>query len=247
MRSFLTLATLTACSTTALAAVETFDVSPTLSPTQAPGTWYTDRYAPAGFQSSFFDGDNRLQHSISSADGANLRPGAFTSAFYNTQGRKYDVDTTTNALSIDLYIDSAWASSGSRMAGLWGTTFDAGNAVAGYPIIEFTSDLATPRFRAWDNGVWVDMGLPSGFAYDEWYTLNIDLSGGNFNYSVGDLAASVSAGTSAYIGNVILQGHNTTDGVSYDIYWDNFNAVPTPGAIVIASIGGLWATRRRRA
>ena len=241
------LSVITAASATAVAAVETFDVSPTLSATQSPGVWYTDRYAPAGFQSAFFDGDNRLQHSIGAADGANLRPGAYTSAFYNTQGRKFDADTSTTAMSIDLYIDSSWASTGRRMAGFWGTTFDVGDAVAGFPIVEFTSDLSTPRFRAWDDGVWVDMGLPSGFAYDQWYTLNIDLSGGNFNYSVGDLAASVTAGASAYIGNVILQGHNTAEGVSYDIYWDNFSAVPTPGALALLGLGGLAAARRRRA
>ncbi len=50
------------------------------------------------------------------------------------------------------------------------------------------------------------------------------------------------------IGNVILQGHNTTDGVDYDIYWDNFGtAVPAPGALALLGCAGLVGARRRRA
>ncbi|WP_222838969.1 hypothetical protein, partial [Enterococcus faecium] len=128
-----------------------FDTPVTIAPTQAPGTWYTDRYAPAGFVSPvFFDGDNRLLHSISAADGGNARPGGFSSAFYNTQGRKFDLDSSTNAMSIDLYVPQAWATTGRRMAGFWGTAFDAGNAVSGFPIIEFASDSAGPSFRGWN-------------------------------------------------------------------------------------------------
>jgi hypothetical protein len=82
-----------ACLSTAAAvqADQTFDFNTPVvtGATQAPGVWYTDRYAPAGFSSpDFFDGDNRLLHSISAADSATNRPGAFSSAFYNTQGRK---------------------------------------------------------------------------------------------------------------------------------------------------------------
>ncbi len=237
------------------AVLATFDSPVTLGTSQAPGVWYTDRYAPAGFVSPVsFDGDNRLQQSISAADGANSRPGSFSSTFYNTQGRKYDLDIDTAKLSIDLYIADGWQSTGNRMAGLWGTGFDAGNSVSAYPIIEFTSDSATPRFRSYDvnTGDWMDMGLPSGFAYDAWYTLEIDLSGGQVNYTVGDLSNSVASPSTAYIGNTILQGYNTADGVSYDIYWDNLSvaAVPEPTAALfgtlMASGLGITIARRRR-
>ena len=50
--------------------IDKFDASPTLSATQAPGVWYTDRYAPAAFEMAVFDGGNRLKHSISTADAA---------------------------------------------------------------------------------------------------------------------------------------------------------------------------------
>jgi hypothetical protein len=152
-------------STDVLLAME-FDVNPVLSPTQAPGVWYTDRYAPAGFVSSLFDGDNRLEHSINAADGASSRPPAYSSAFYNTQGRKYDLPASTTSMTIDLYVPAAWEFTGRRMAGFWGTAFNSVPAVSAYPIIEFTSSpdgSGVPRFRGWnDTAGWIDMGLPTG-------------------------------------------------------------------------------------
>lgn len=203
-----------------------FDVSPTLSPTQAAGVWYTDRYAPFGFASAVFDGGNRLKHSIDASACSPCRGGGFTGAFYDTQGRKYDLASATS-MQIELYVPSAWATTGRRMAGFWGTAFDSLNAISLFPIIEFTSGpdgSGLPRFRGWDNGTWIDMGLPSGFVYDAWYTLKIDLVGSNAVYTVGNLTLSVPSYGSVQIGNVILQGHNNTAGVTYDIYWDNFSA-----------------------
>lgn len=225
----------------------TFDAPVALSNTQAPGVWYTDRYAPAGFTSPVnFMGDNRLKQSIASADAQT--PG---NQFYNTQGRKYDLAPTQTHMSIDLFIPSDWGTSGRRMAGFWGTAFDNVNAVSGFPIIEFTSntdvDGTGARFRGWDdaNG-WVSMGLPTGFTYDTFYTLDIQLSGGNFVYTVGDATASVSSLGTESIGNVILQGHNTNAGVDYDIYWDNFQAVPEPASMAVIGIGVLALARKRR-
>lgn len=235
-----------------------FDNPVTTGSTQAPGTWYTDRYAPAGFTSPVsFAGDNRLKHTISAADGGTSRPAGYASAFYNTQGRKYDLDSNTVGLSIDLYVDSSWASTERRMAGLWGTAVDGSNAITAYPIIEFTSNTDTDgsgaRFRAWDSGSgWVSMGgLPTGFVYDTFHTLSITLAGGMFNFQVGDLSTSVSALGATRLDNVILQGHNTDAGVDYDIYWDNLNGsaaapVPEPFTLGLAGLGLAAAWRRRR-
>ena len=37
--------------------VDPFNVDPVLSPTQAPATWYPDRYTPAGFAKFAFGGE----------------------------------------------------------------------------------------------------------------------------------------------------------------------------------------------
>lgn len=218
---------------------EGFATNPTLASAQTAGEWYTDRYAPAGFVAEVFEGDSRLKHSIDAADCASCRGGGQTGAFYNTQGRKYDI-TGALAMSIELYVPSSWATTGRRMAGFWGTALDAGSSISGYPIIEFTSENGTPRFRGWDSdGSWVDLGLPTGFAYDQWYTLEIALlPNDEFMYSVGDISASVPALGSTIIDNVILQGHNTdTPGVTYDIYWDNFNTFCAPVELNSQTIG----------
>jgi hypothetical protein len=212
---------------------EDFDSALTLEDNQTPGAWYVDRYEPAAFTApTAFDGDDRLRHLIFEFDGGQYRPGGLSGAFYNTQGRKYDLPEVATAMQVELYVPSDWATTGRRMAGFWGTAFDASDAVSGYPIIEFTSDSAgtdqpQPRFRAYDNGVWIDMGLPTGFTYDSWVTLEMRLvpSTGEFIYEVGDLDAATTAlsGTSSVrIANVILQGHNTEAGVTYTIHWDNF-------------------------
>lgn len=93
------------------------------------------------------------------------------------------------------------------MAGMWGTSFNS-NGVEAYPIIEFTSDGGVPRFRGWDNntGLWIDMGLPTGFAYDSWQTLVVRLVGNQVGLNkVGNLVLNTPAFASTYIGNVILQ------------------------------------------
>lgn len=248
--SALALATFTLAGPVA-AAVETFDNPVTVSPTQAPGAWYTDRYAPADFTAGVaFDGRQVLVAEFSPSDSANNRPGGFGSSFYDTQGRKFDLESGTTSMSIELYVDSAWENSGRRMAGFWGTAFDGPN-LAAYPILEYTESEGPGRFRAYEvtTGNWLDLGLPGGFAYDSWYTLDITLSGGLFTYTVGDLSVSTDADGATSIGNVILQGHNTTDGVEYSVRWDNLNTgVPEPATwgLMILGFGMAGAAMRRR-
>lgn len=215
-----------------LSLTNNFNLAVTTSPTAAPNVWYTDRYAPAGFVSpESFSGGNRLKQSINAADGPSGRPGAFSTAFYNTQGRGFDVGAATDAVEIQLYVEAGWAATNKRMAGLWGVAVDATNTISGYPILEFNSDGNNPRFRAYDNGVWHDMGLPTGFAYDTWVTLKIRLlPSGQFLFSAGDknyVSSEFTPPLSTRLKSVILQGHNydpviSTAGVTYDIYWDNF-------------------------
>ncbi len=214
-----------------LSFTNTFDEAVTLSATEADDVWYTDRYAPAGFVAQeSFDGGMRLKHSISAADGASSRPSSYSSAFYNTQGRKYNPGVATDEISIKLYIPTGWATTNKRMAGIWGTALDASEVISAYPIVEFTSDGNNPRFRVYETatGSWINVGLPSGFAYDSWITLKIRvLPEGGILYTVGSMNYVDNSTTSERIDNVILQGHNYDPdviggGVTYDIYWDDF-------------------------
>ena len=193
-----------------------------LAASGAAGVYYPDRYAPHAFEVANFNGGERLKHQIDASACQECRPGGYKTSFYNTQGRKYNTPGALS-LAIDLYVPSEWATTGRRMAGLWGTAFNAGNELSFYPIIEFSSENAIPRFKGWNGNGWVDMGLPSSFTYDNWYTLSIQLVGSNVVYTVGDLTVAIPANNSVSIENMILQGHNTTTpGVTYDIYWDNF-------------------------
>ncbi len=233
---------------------ETFDDPILLAPPDAPGAWYRDRFVPAGFESQvYFDGDYRLRLSVSSADGTDNRPPQFQTAFYDVQGRKLDLGTGAIFASVDLYVPEEWETTGRRMAGFWSTAFADGvtNVASAFTVFEFTSDNDNPRFRAFDPSVgYVDMGLPTGFSYNSWYRLNLEISNENFTYSVGDLSREFGALGSDYIGNVMLQGYNTKEGVDYVIHWDNLIAtVPEPSTFVYLglSIVSILAARRRKA
>jgi len=232
---------------------QTFDTAGdiTLGASQASGTWYTDRFAPAVFESGvMFDGSARLHQGISSADSEANRPSGFDIPFYNYQGRKFDVNSGTNSsVSIDLFVDSAW-NAGTR-AGMW-TTMSNGNLT--FPIIEYVVDgdngdsMSYTGFRYWQSNIgWTATSFANA-AQDEWYTLDIELTATTVEFSInGTNIGSVGNLGAHMIDNVILNAHNQGPAGSYDVYWDNFNAVPTPGSFALLGLGGLVATRRRRA
>ncbi len=232
----------------AQAAVVTFDDPVATGATAASGVWYTDRYAPAGFGNATLAGENVLKQSISAADGASSRPGAFSTAFYNTQGRKLDAPAATTSLSIDLFIDSSWTDTSRRYAGLWGTAFNGSGGISAYPIVEY--GMGELRVYNTLTGLWISSGVAASSG--DWMTLGIDLVGSDWVYSIdGTAVASIGANGSTRIGNVILQGHNTTAGVSYDIHWDNLRfgsaaAVPAPGSLALVGLALLVAGSLRR-
>ncbi|MBI1200255.1 MAG: PEP-CTERM sorting domain-containing protein [Phenylobacterium sp.] len=222
--------------------------------------WTTDRYAPSTFQSGVAYGGRTgtLEEATSVADGANNRPGAYVSSFYNTQGMAFDFAADVTEMSIELYGDPAYANAldDQRIAGFWGVSYDATDSISAYPIIELTKIGSDLTFRGWDSngaGSWLNLGLPSGFALGAWNRLDIMLDTGTdtFNYSVnGQLLGSVGAGGSLGIRSTILQVHNNTDGIVDTAHWDNLStgAVPEPGtwALMILGFGGVGALVRRR-
>lgn len=207
-----------------------FSSPPTLSTTQAPGAWYTDRYAPAGFQLETLGGNSRLKLSISSADGAQLRPGSFSSTFYNTQGRKLDLPSGAYAVEGKLFVSSDWtAPTARRRSDIWATAFDSSNGVSAYPIIGIANVDGTAVIRYWDLVAgWAVSPLP--VTGDTWNTLGIKLENGNVVYTAnGTTVATIAAPGSARLGDLMIQGYNFNDSAlgaqqssdSYDVYWDD--------------------------
>ena len=231
-----------------------FDTPVTTGPTQAPDTWYTDRYAPAGFTTS----GGQLIQTVSAVDSASNRPPAFSSTFYDTQGRKLDTGPEVVAVSIDLYVNGSWATLNQRVAGLWGTAFDDTSNLTSYPIIEFSSEGGVAHFQGWDDGAWDVYSLPSGFVYDTMHEIGIILNGTNWDYTLdGIVLGSVAALGSTHIENVMLQGYNKWGPndertASRDIAWDNLtitsNGVPEPAslAMVLGAMVLILLSRRKQ-
>jgi Dockerin type I domain len=212
---------------------EPFDTT-VVTGSQAPGVWYTDRYAPAVFENAVFDGDNRLKQGVRSADNQANRPGSFSSSFYNYQGRKLDVGIgIPSTISIDIYVDSTWLS-GTR-AGLW-TTMSNGNLT--FPIIEYcvngdNGDGNGPTytgFRYWQSNIgWTATSFENATT-DQWYTLEIELNPTDVNFSIdGTPIGTVDNLGANMIDNVILNVHNEGPAGDYDVYWDNLTTGPVWG------------------
>ena len=215
---------------------QTFDTDPVLSEYQAPNTWYVERYAPAGFQKSFFDGDNRLKLSISTADATPNRPPAYQGNFYNRQGRKYDIYNGPGTwISADLFIGADWNVS-HREVDFWAKMGDNSNTFTRNSIIQFINETGTnPRWRVIGNNEWVDIPNPTGFVFGAWYNLKIALTATTIDYYINSqLVYSTSdIGSTSKIMNIIIDAYNFGDpGLppanyaleSYDVYWDNVSA-----------------------
>lgn len=161
--------------------------------------WVPNRYDPAGFNSVMFDGDNRLQLTISDADSTAHRPIAFSDPFYDIQGRQRDGGIAGQwTLSAQVYVASTFNTTTGPLVAteLWGHsgTTPGGGA---YMILGFTNasptDALNPaapdrifRFHAYDfnSGHDTDLGVPNGFIFDTWHELSGTSNGTAFAYRI---------------------------------------------------------------
>ncbi len=199
--------------------LDPFDSQPVLAPSEVPDAYYPDRYRPAVFESAPFGGDNRLHVEINQADSQANRPPAFSSTFYNTQGRAFLTPGAVTA-QIDIYVAPDWATS-RRRADLWAVGIDNTAAVSKYPTFGITSE-GILRFRVFDDSIgWVDLNHP--IAVGNWYRLTISLTCTAVQYRVNNVLVysdPVLRGTVSFRSSII-QGYNWGD-PTYDLYFDNY-------------------------
>ncbi|QPH54147.1 right-handed parallel beta-helix repeat-containing protein [Pontivivens ytuae] len=225
---------------------EDFSDGITLADEAEHGAWYTDRFEPAAFEVVEDFGSIDAQFSGEAVLRLTTDPVADQDPFRQTQGRAFDLPDGSTSASIDLYIDPTWepgdgATSGFRQAGFWTTALGDDGEIGGYPIIEFVTLDGTATFRVYtgigsgDEADWIDIGLPDGFEYGSFQTLEISINDdGSVTYVVGDLTQTVGTENGnfdlASFDNVILQGYNAVPGDedaardAYSIYWDNLAA-----------------------
>ncbi|MBB1074246.1 PEP-CTERM sorting domain-containing protein [Rhodoferax sp. 4810] len=230
-----------------------------------PTGWTTDRYEPEAFANvgAYQGRGDVLGISISSEQGAANRGGQ-SAMFYNTQGRQHAISGGAGAtLGAALFIETSWADSanGWVRSDMWGVMSD-NSGVTDYPIIGFTNQGGTARYRVYDgdvtaNGGWID--LTTTVNYGSWASFQMVYNGGyDLDYFIdGTLVytdttigyGEASEGFSA----VIMQAYNYADPTNfptavvadYTAHWSNVPE-PTSLALVGLAIAGLTATRRRK-
>lgn len=244
----------------AQAFTDTFD---TIDP-----AWQVDRYAPAGFSSANFDGDNRLKIDISQADDYQNRPGSYQSTFYNTQGKQRAASLSSAwEVSGDVYVSADMLEgSNLRRTDLWARDANTDENFAKYPIIGLIrNDVSDPfnsgaslttRYRVWDDSTgWVDLGTA---VTGGWHHLAIVGTGSQFEYSIDNtLVYTQTPGSQAgfdSLQTVFVQAYSFGDAThtgngGYSVYWDNISAqpVPEPATLAVLGLGALGMILRRKA
>lgn len=218
-----------------------------------PGTWQVDRFAPAIFANggTVAGRTDVLNLGVAAADSQANRPGAYSSAFYNTQGRGLQLNLPGFSVVYgSLYVPAAWASSdgpaNNRRTDLWGEASPAtgGDTCAAsgcnfFPYIGFsnaspTSPLTTGgtgRFRIWDGTVGtVDLATP--VPYDQWSDVCIAFNGTDLkSYINGALAYTqtdmnhddvATLGPTTHFSRVLMQAYNF--GATYTAQWSGLGA-----------------------
>lgn len=213
----------------------------------APG-WSTDRYAPNSVDTV----GGTLNLTISNADSAANRPGAYSSAFYNTQGIGHAADVTglwTLSGSLLVSSDVVSGTAGGRRADLWGRSANIASAEssADYYIMGYRSfDPADPfnasaasissAWRVWDSDIgWVDISAP---VTTGWHDLDVTFTGSVVEYRLdntlvySDVTLTPDA---AHFTSLIAQAYNFGNAPAGD------GDFPAPGSYV-ASFDNISVT-----
>jgi putative cell wall-binding protein len=215
--------------------LDTFDTSTPTTDTRlfTPGVWTVDRYAPASFESTTFNGQGRLHVGISTNDSQANRPVDYAHPRFNTQGRNFLINTPAGSyIAGDLYIGSDWATH-NRRADLWAAAYTTSSPDAvTWPVIGFVHDNSAPAsqngFRVWtDADGWVMVPTPAGFTYGSWHNLRIEFLADCFRFFLDGKLVYTDRATSgaSRLGLLMLQAYNFGD-ESYDVYWDNIDSHP---------------------
>jgi hypothetical protein len=217
-----------------------------------PTGWTTDRYDPASFTNvgPYQGRFNALGIGIDASTSTANRPPNFASAFYNTQGRQFSFSPNAgpgSILTADLFVPASWASeaNGAVRTDMWAVGRNAGDVISLYSIFGFTNYNGGPRFRAWDNGIWVD--LPNTINYNAWNRFTIELMPDtSVRYFVNGVLSFTDTDTGLTVGfsATIMQAYNFGDpglvpaplsSAAYTAHWAN-------SALVVDDDGQASAT-----
>lgn len=211
-------------------------------------TWVVDRFDPEKFDPIGPDkGREDVLRILLGDEGFTAnRPAGLSGPFYNTQGRKAEVNLPTGSFAtVDLYVPQSWSAQQAtdwQVTGLWGSTAKptglSSDTIIGFPIIAFSngvqangdSGASAPtggRFQIFDDntGVWSFLDDPVN--YDSWNTMRIEILPDRYEFYLnGELVGvdtNIDADPDAFLKEVFLNS-KVNQSSEYEAFYSRFFA-----------------------